>query len=53
MTTNNQLIAYDKIGDVPSFVASLGKSIALSKMFGCESDGKYRVFMLVNDLFVI
>lgn len=46
MTTNNQLIAYDKIGDVPSFVASLGKSIALSKMFGCESEEQGHIMAL-------
>lgn len=46
MTTNNQLIAYDKIGDVPSFVTSLGKSIALSKMFGCESEEQGHIMAL-------
>jgi len=44
--TNNQLIAYDKIDDVPGFVTQLGRSIALSKMFGCESEEQGQIMAL-------
>ena len=44
--TNNQLIAYDKIDDVPGFVNQLGRSIALSKMFGCESEEQGHIIAL-------
>ena len=44
--TTNQLIAYDKIDNVPSFVESLGRSIALSKMFGCESEEQGHIMAL-------
>ncbi len=43
---SNQLIAYDRIDDVQSFVTTLGRSIAVSKMFGCESEAQGQVMAL-------
>lgn len=40
------LTIYDKINDVGSFVENLGKAIALSKMFGCESESQGQVIAL-------
>ena len=40
------LSIYNKINDVGSFVENLGKSIALSKMFGCESEAQGQVIAL-------
>lgn len=45
-TQTNQLIAYDRIEDVPSFVTTLGRSIAMSKMFGCESEEQGQIMAL-------
>ena len=34
---STQLIAYDRIDDVPAFVRQIGNDIAKSKLFGCQS----------------
>lgn len=46
----NELIltnpAYDRIGDLMGFVKEMGRAIALSKMFGCDSEAQGQVMAL-------
>ncbi len=41
-----QLVAYDKVQDVGSFIKQLGHSIAHSKMFGCENEQQGEVMAM-------